>query len=236
MEIKLTPQTNQFLLMCSSDTQYELIIEDCYLSLCVIDVANSIITAQNKVLEREKTALYFFEKSDIRTFTVPQGLQSAYIDNAFTSTLPHRVVIFMVDGDSYSGNYKKNPFHLKHNSIKQITLFVNGQSQPQPPMVFDFEKGMISNALTALYDNSDTHIISRRNFAYGHSLFCFDLCSASHGTSDFDERPLCLEVQGIIRIELEFAKPLTNSIQVMAYGETAGSFNVNLTRVVQQEM
>lgn len=221
--------------MSNNDEQYELVIEDCHLKLCVIDVANSIITAQNRVLEQAKTARYFFEKSDIRSFTVAQGLQAAYLDNVFTSTVPHRCVVAMVDGDSYSGSYKKNPFHFKHNHIKQLTLFMNGQSQPQAPMIMDFEKGLISNPLTALYDNSNTHLITTTNFPYGHSLFCFYLCSASHSTADFSDRPLCLESTGIIRIEAEFAKPLEKSIQILVYGETASSFSVNLTRVVQKE-
>ena len=223
--------------MCSDETaNYELIIEDCHLKVCMIDIANSIITAQNKVLEQARKAEYFFPKSEIRSFTVAMGLQSAFIDNVFSSNLPHKIVICMIDGDSYSGSTQRNPFHLKHNDVQQITVFVNGQSQPTPPMVMSFQDGQISNPLTALYDNTNTHIITNQNFAYGHALFAFDLCSDSEGTKEFTTRPLCLEQSGVIRIEMVFAKALAKSIQVLVYGESTGSFNVNLTRNVHKEL
>jgi len=235
-EIKLTPNRSEFILMTDNpDAGYELVIEDAVLKLCVIDIANSILTAQNGVLERAKKAEYFFPKTEIRSFSVAQGLHSAYYENVFSSVLPHKVVCVFVDGAAYSGSYSRNPINFAHNNLKRLTCFLNGQTVPSTPMSLDYENGMISNALTALYDNTNTCLITTDNFSQGLNLYCFDLCTEADATDEFEDRPLCLEQTGTIRIEAEFSKPLPNSVQLLVYGEFVANFNVDTTRNVSKE-
>ena len=46
----------------------------------------------------------------------------------------------MVDNDSYTGNYKKNPYNFKHFNVRDIGVYVNGKTLSQP-MKLNFTDG-----------------------------------------------------------------------------------------------
>lgn len=236
IQLTLYPNRNDFVLMSSNENvDYELIIEDACLKVCVVDIANAIISAQNSVLESMKKAQYFMPRTELRSFTVAQGLQTAFLDNVFTAILPQKLVIVMVDSQAYSGHKNKSPFNFQHNKIKHLTVFVNGTSQPGVPMIVDFEKNLVSNALSALYDNSTTSVITKENFSKGYSMFCFDLCAESEHKDLYTNKPLCLEQTGVLRVEAIFSEQLKSSMQLLVYGEFQSSFVIDSARNVQKE-
>ena len=75
-----------------------------------------VFNAINTVLS-DKNAQYIIMKTTPKVFRVPRRQQSQHTDNAFLGEIPKRIVICMMDNESYNGNYKKNPFIFKHYKL-----------------------------------------------------------------------------------------------------------------------
>ena len=138
----------------------------------------------------------------------------------------------MVDNDSYTGNYKKNPFNFKHFDVREVAVYVNGKTLSQP-MKLNFEDGEYLEGYRSLFTttgkiNRDEGIgLTRREYSNGCSLIDFDLspalCTGPH------QEPI---KEGSIRITLEFAKALPNTITVLVYAEFDNIIKVNKVRNV----
>ena len=80
---------------------------------------------QSIQFSNDKNAEYAITRITRKVFTVPRGQQSQHIDNAFLGEIPKRIAVYMMDNDSYNGNYKKNPFNFQHYNLAQIGISVN---------------------------------------------------------------------------------------------------------------
>ena len=128
----------------------------------------------------------------------------------------------MVNNESYTGNYKKNPFNFKHFDVREVAVYVNEKTLLQP-MNLNFLEGYRSLFTTTGEINRDEGIgLSRREYSNGYSLIGFDLSTALC-TGPHQE----LIKEGSIRITLEFAKALLNTITVLVYAEFDNVIKVN---------
>lgn len=48
-------------------------------------------------------------------------------DNWFLGPLSKCIVIGLVDNDSFTGSYNKNPLNLKHYHLEFMAMYVDGQ-------------------------------------------------------------------------------------------------------------
>ena len=141
----------------------------------------------------------------------------------------------MVDNDSYTGNYKKNPFNFKHFDVCEVAVYGNGKTLLQP-MKLNFDDGEYLEGYRSLFTtigkiNRDEGIgLSRREYSNGYSLIGFDLSTALC-TGPHQE----LIKEGSIRITLEFAKALLNTITVLVYPEFDNVIKVNKIRNVLKD-
>ena len=118
------------------------------------------------------------------------GLTSFIWDNIYQGQLPNRIFVGMVDNDSFSGVYKKNPFNFQHYNISKIGCFVNGESLPTQPLKLNFAGNQYLEGYRSLFTatgkiNRDEGIdINRTDYKAGHTLFGFDIspsmCNGGH--------------------------------------------------------
>ena len=111
-----------------------------------------------------------------KEFTVPRGQQSQHIDNAFLGGIPKRIDVFMMDNDSYNGNYKKNPFNFQHYSVTQIGISVNAEEIPFKSLKLNFDDKLLLTAYNTilsgtgkLHGNSGS-IIKREDYSEGYTI------------------------------------------------------------------
>ena len=178
---------------------------------------------------------YPINRVQVKTHSIASGLTSLNWDNLILGQLPNRIFLGMIDNDSYTGNYKKNPFNFKHFDVREIAVYVNGKTLSQP-MKLNFEGGEYLEGYRSLFTttgkiNRDEGIdLTRRDYSKGYSLFGFDLspalCNGPHQEAI---------KEGNLRITLEFAKGLPNTVTVLVYAEFDNIIKVNKIRNVLKD-
>ena len=140
----------------------------------------SVFIAINTVLN-DKNAQYAITRISPKVFTVPRGQQSQHIDNAFLGEIPMRIAICIMDNDSYSGNYKKNPFTFQHYNLTQIGISVNGEEVPFKPLKLNFADILFVTAYSTLFSGTEKlhgnsgSIIKREDYSEGYTIIVVDL-------------------------------------------------------------
>jgi len=224
-------KTEFALLSADASPAYKLSILDAILYIKKVRIASSPLNAINTVLA-DSTVKYPIKRVTPKVFTIPAGQQSHNIDNAFLGEIPKRLVICMIDNDSYNGHYKKNPFNFQHYDLSQIGIFVNGEETPAKPLKLDFTTKQFISAYNTLFSGIGTlHLnsgnnISREEYSNGYSLFVFDLTPFENG-DHFD-----LKKNGSLNIELVFKNPLVATINVVVYAEYDAVIEIDSNRNV----
>lgn len=232
MRFQLTRNRDAFCLMSTKGTE-KIKILDLTLLVRRIIVSPSVLLAHAKALETAPCK-YTINRVDFKSITISQGLRDKNIDNLYLNQLPQRLIIGMVDNRAYNGDYKLNPFNFQHFNLNYLSLMVDGHPVPAQPLTPDFEHGLYVESYHTLFSGSGIHFkdegnaISYEDYPKGSVLFCFDLSpdlSASEGHWN-------LQRQGSIRVELKFAAPLANPINVLAYAEFQNMVEIDKNRNV----
>ena len=145
--------------------------------LCVRKVKLTTHKFKEIQQELEKHVIcYPINRVQLKTQSMAAGLTSLNMDNLILGQIPNRIFIGMVDNDSFTGNYKKNPFNFKHFDVREIAVFVNGETLSNP-MKFNFEGEEYLEGYHSLFTstgkiNSDSGIdLKRKGYPNGYSLF-----------------------------------------------------------------
>lgn len=125
-----------------------------------------------------------------------------------------------MSANAFNGSIHKNPFNFQHYYVTSVIVSSDSHSQVRP-IKTDYEKGFFLQAYMSLFESSGIYFedagnaITKEDYASGYSLIGYDL------TDDLSssEAHMCIPKQGSLRIDLQFAKPLTESIAVIVYGE-----------------
>src|SRR5437867_12281317 len=141
LRLRLVRSKNAFCLMSdTAQAAFKIKLHDVKLLIRKIKISPSVFVAHAKAMEVGH-AKYPLRRVICKTFTIPRGNLDFSQENLFTGQLPSRLVIDMVDNDSYNGVYDKNPFNFKHYSLTQIKVFLDGYNQHIRPIEPNFTTG-----------------------------------------------------------------------------------------------
>ena len=200
-----------------------------------VQIASGVELAHAKAMLGGKNALYPMNRGDIEVMSVAPGQQTVTRDNLFTARLPKKLVIGMVTNDVFNGAEASHSFQFKHFSLKTLEVTVDGENVCGTPLNVDFNDNRymqayngLFNVLNKSYSDSGTDI-TYEDFKNGYSLFCFDLTADGCGntTGHFE-----LLKQGNLRIKMQFASPLHETINIIFYGEHESLLEVTSNREV----
>ena len=233
LKITLHRNRSAFLFMSEGDNpNYKLNIIEAMFCIRKVTLTPHRFIELQKQLE-SVPACYPINRVDVRTHSAAAGLTNFIWDNCYQGQLPNKIIIGMVDNDSCSGIYKKNPFYFKNYDVRKVSTLVNGESLPGQPIKVDFENNLYMDGYRSLFLacgklNANEGIdISRDEYKDGYTLFGFDLspsiCNGGHS------EPVR---QGTLKIELEFQKALPSTISVIAYAEFESTITVDKFRNV----
>ena len=141
------------------------------------------------------------------------GRQLGNHEKLFSGQLPSRLVIGCVDNDAFNGNYVKNAFNFKHFSLSEISLYLDGHTQPVKPLKLNFNNHQYIQAYMSLFfgtgkENQDEgNAIAREDCPNGYALYAFDLSPDLAEEGHFN-----LAKQGTVRVELKFGTALVIEI------------------------
>ena len=182
VRIKLLRNPNPLVLMAADGSTYKVKVVNASYYARKVKINAGIqmqhITEMDKKL---RPACYPLRRVCMKTYNISVGSLSSNQESLFSGPLPKRIVIGMVDADSYEGAYNKNPFNFKHNGLKYMSLMVDGVMIPQRPLITDFPRhNTLRNYFTLLMDTGKAFAdrgmdIDRSEYENGYSLVAFDL-------------------------------------------------------------
>jgi hypothetical protein len=187
-KFRLIRSRDAFVLMSGANTAtYRLQIQECKLYVRKVKISPSVYMAHAKALTTSNFK-YPINRIICKTFTVPKGNMDFTQESVFTGQIPSRIVLGMVDNDSFNGNYVKCPWEFRHFNLTNLRLYVDGQPGNTQALDVDFQSGRHLKAYLSLFDGTgklsrgEGLDITRQEYAQGYSLFAWDL------TPDISER------------------------------------------------
>jgi len=177
-------------------------------------------------------AIYPIQQTLMKYFAIPRGSEAYTMDNLFNSRIPKMLVFGMVDANAYNGHKDSNPFNFKHNDTNFIGLYKDGECVPGRELTPDFSNGLcVREYLTlmssvGIYGKNLSNSISFEDYKRdGYVLFAFNL------TPDLETTSVCKQANnvGSMRLDLRFAKPLPNAINVVMMGIFDGEIQITKT-------
>lgn len=178
---------------------------------------------------------YRINDSYMNNFSIPQGISNYSNDNLFyNGNIPQRVIFLFVPTASFNGNATKNPFNFQHLKIQSFRLMKNGLLYPTPEIVTNFQTqpyqfipayNLFMKSIGADY-NSHTTSITPFEYHNGFYINSFLMTPDQESGSDLVSQTLPSQ----IRVELRFAEPLTEPIQMLVYFENQTSLIINAKR------
>lgn len=208
---------DEFCLMNEEDVGYKLNIMSATLFVKKVTVSPAVRLAHAQAL-LSTTAKYPIDRVCLKNFSIPAGSRVSNQENLFLGTLPKSIVLAMVDNDSFTGTYDKNPFAFNHYDLEFLAVHVDGQQFPAKPLQPDFASGSAVREFYQLATATGRHLknqalsINRDDFLKGYSLYAFNL------TPDEDcGQHISLIKSGNIRLEARFKQPLPHTINLIVY-------------------
>ena len=231
LKIRLVRSKDAFALMATAPT-FKTRITDASLFVRKVKLSPAVQMAHIKALEKG-TAKYPIRRVETKVFSVPKGNLSANQENLFLGQLPKRLVVAMVENAAFNGSSDKNPFNFRHFDCNFLALYAEGQQIPAKPLQPNFERNKSVRSYLSLFSGMDMFYqdegndITRDEYGKGYTLFAFDLTQDLNDGTHYN-----LVKQGNLRLELHFAKPLPETINVICYAEHDNIIEVDRSRNV----
>jgi hypothetical protein len=220
-----------FVMSDTEDKKYKVVLEDVIFKVCMVRVSPGVILGHAKALE-SRNALYPYTRVDCKAYSVPTGARSINLDNVFQMSRPSRLVFGLVSANAFNGDYKKTPFKFQHYNISDVAVIVNGESVPGRPLETNFAadakgRNYISGYL-ALFEGTGRggsdfgNDLTPTDFADGYTLFVYNL------DPEFKRgKYLNLVKRANVRLEIKFAKALTETVNIVIYAEHPNLYEVD---------
>ena len=240
VSLKLYPSHPEFFIMGGgADKRYKVIFDEVLFKVCMIKVSPGVILGQAKALET-RNALYPYTRVETKAYSIAKGTHAINLDNLFQMSRPSRLVFGLVSAEAFNGNYKKNPFRFQHFDVTDVAVVVNGETVPGRPLKVNFDEAKERDYMSgylALFEGtgrSGTDFgngITPKEYAAGHTLFVYNL------DPEFKRgKYLNLVKRANVRLEMRFAKPLPETVNVVVYAEHPSLFEVDIARNVISQM
>lgn len=221
IRLKFYRSKHDFALMKKAEdtTKYKITIQEAILLVRKAKINPSVLIAHERALSRSNVKIPI-NRVDIKAITIPSNIQSKMLDNIYIGQLPKRVIIGMVSSISFNNSPFKNPFNFVHNNHTQVTLSADSNTQVRA-IKSDFDKGQYLQAYLSMFTSSGVFFadtgnnITKEEYANGFSLLGFDLTEDMSASSNH----LSVPRQGSLRLDVQFSKPLPESIALIVYAE-----------------
>ena len=236
LRLKLNTAKNSFCLVSSAGgANHKVVITQAILYVRKVKVAPTISLGHAAAL-KQATTKYPIRPIECKVLSISRGFPTFTPDNIFLGQIPKRIVLGLVDTEAYNGSYRTNTFDFKHHNLTQVGVYVDGEQIPRKPLFLKFDEAGGQNFIAGFQSrfcgignlSQDTgNQVTRSNYGQGYTLFAFDL-TPDHCPEDHFERIK----QGNLRVELHFAQPLANTVNLIIYAEFQNMIEINRNRNV----
>ncbi|GFV05402.1 uncharacterized protein F54H12.2 [Trichonephila clavipes] len=232
VRIKLERQKDPFSLMASGDN-YKICLKSACLFIRKINVAASVVLAQEKALELGLIKMPI-RRAEVRSFALSSGLQSSTIANAFIGQLPSRLILAFVSNEAYNGNFGKNPFNFQNYNLNYLSVLEGSKMIPSKPFQPNFANNLYARSYLSLFTdlnrfhNSQNINITYGEYSKGYTMYAIDLTPDMAG----GETHMSINRTGNIAIDIKFGVPLPETVSLIAYAEYRNTIEIDKARNV----
>ena len=151
-------------------------IVDVIYKACMIKVSPGLQIGHAEALKRSPF-LYPFERSSIKTFSIPNSYLDISIEDICQGDIPSSLKIGLLKSDGYNGSYSKRKFH--HFNLSYIGCFIYGQSVPANPIQPNYLTNSYVDAYLSLFTSSGIedkgNYITRNDYPNDYCLYAFNI-------------------------------------------------------------
>lgn len=225
ISIKLYPSKPSFNLMSKAAhaPAFKPEIVSTVLKVCKVTIDPSILAAQSAVLAKGITVKYPIEKTELKSFVIPQNQLSFYQSDIFQNKVPTTLVIGIVNARAFQGDYTRSPYNFDTFGLNKLAVYWDGTAVPFKPLQLNYEHGEYLQAYKTLIDESYKCGVTHREFAAGYALYVYNLSDTKCTPKPKD---------GNLSIEGSFDTPLTESVNIIIYAKFPGLIQVDQYRSV----
>jgi len=232
LKLRFVRSPDNFCVMSAADGDFKVVIKSMSLFIRKVHISPAVRLAHIKALEKGN-ALYPITRTEVKVFSVATGSLSANIDNLFLGQLPKRIVLGCVATSGFNGTKNKNPFNFKHYGLNFLALYVDGQQIPAKAFKPNFETKQSLREYISLFTGTgqffkdEGNDISREEFNDGFTLYALDL------SPDLNEGTHTNPIKrGSMRLEMHFADALTETVNIVCFGEYFNTIEISKNRQV----
>lgn len=199
--------------------------------------ATTPFVTQVEMMLKEHPLIYNIRDSKVHTCTIPQGVQNYNNDGLFRGSIPRHIIIAFVSAGSYNGDMKHNPYRFHHFEVSSLRLLKNGLDYPTPATETNFLTAPNSfmqayhRVMLSMGADYNDHVLSitPEEYAKGYFFYSFYMAPDQEVGSDLNNisgRP------AQIKVDVQFSKPLTETVQMLIYSEYDTEVKIDITRRV----
>ena len=220
-----SPET--YLMSSKTDGTFKFVMTDCKLYVPTVKVRRDVEIANGETLNKQP-ALYPFERSLLRTFTVPSGNLTFETEDLFQGKVPMQTLILMVSSTNCSPGFNKNPFHFQHFKLGEINYKVDDMVHSMK-MNFGTDSSDSQAAQPyAAYINMFPELeISINEFITDTPFFVFDTRNSFDNTGS-----LPMIKKGMTSLEMRFNEALAANITVFVLAKFSSVMQIDEARNV----
>ena len=234
MLLKLTPKKSSFVLMSDkNDAKYQLKIHSCTLMVRRIKlVETSKLALQSTIETNHQVFRHPLRHVKMKSELLTSGSSNFEFDNQFFGHIPNRLTMCTVENRAMYGVFKENPFHFKHNNLETLTVSVDSDTLIR--LDFDFDNGNYVEAYDTLmrstgqYKGGRSMLADYHDFGNGTIILVFDLTARGECNSE----QFTVKKLGNLRINLKYKNALTETNNLILYGEFDGVLTIDADRNV----
>uniref|UniRef100_A0A914Z0R9 Uncharacterized protein n=1 Tax=Panagrolaimus superbus TaxID=310955 RepID=A0A914Z0R9_9BILA len=211
IDIELTPNNTDFMLIVQDKTTYSLAIIDYKLYVKQHHILPQIDEQIQISLKTDSLAKYPYTRNIVNTHYISSGRYD-YKATLFNDFIPKRIFVALVDGKAFNGTLNTSPFEFKQFNIQNIHISANGKLMPNYP--YDLDKHDFSRCFKDLVETTENTGLSYEEYLTHTCIFAFDF--QSHPLKNVSE----LQRIGTTALSIKFSKAVPiHGIQVIVYTE-----------------
>ena len=228
LQIEMVRNSHPFVLMSGTENAYKVVITSAKFLACVTEINPDDSLIINQMLETNM-AKYPISRRSITVRSQPAGAFGIQVDGVFSSQLPNRIYVMLVDDKGMNGNEKKNPWYLQHYNLLEFCAYVDGKAYPNQALKMNFKNNEVAMAYNHLFWNQG-QMFADECSSISMEQFCGGMTIIPVNLSPVDGDCISMKKQGNLRIEMRFENELPNTINVIVLGEFTNQIEVNGNR------
>lgn len=223
LRLRLHPSSDKFTIMHSVESEaYISKIHDVVLCLQAVQPTPKLLVEHDKLLMKQN-ARFFYERSEVKVFSIGKDLTTWAIEQLFATTIPRQLIIGFVSTSAYLGSYSENPFHFQNFDLKYLSYIAEGVEMKQYRP--NYSASQYNSEYNGLYRTNigrpGSGIIQYRDFPTGYALYRILIAPSLYKSRT-----------GQSRLEVEFGTALTKEVTCIIYGTFASEFEIDRARNV----